>query len=199
MQADTSGTPEFENELRRVLYRYDCPDAHTLGEYELDKLDAVHRTIVAAHAAECDECQVELQVRRAFLRAAEPAPMPQSLVERARRVVATLFTPAPGLAYGRLRGAADSATRVFEADDVTITVGPGQGAGTLMGLVLASATLADGESLGAARLIAIDGSAFSSALDNLGNFEFAHVAPGQYALEIDLADTVVVVQEIRVA
>src|SRR5713226_3487863 len=53
--------------LRRVLYRFDCPDAHTLGEYLLDLLEPEQRQSVAAHAVECDACSLELQTLRSFL------------------------------------------------------------------------------------------------------------------------------------
>jgi len=54
-------------ELRRTLFRFDCPDAHTLGEYVLDLLEPEQRQSVAAHAVDCDACSVELQTFRGFL------------------------------------------------------------------------------------------------------------------------------------
>src|SRR5690349_8923272 len=59
-----------EAELRRSLYRFDCPDAHTLGEFELDLLAPELRLQIAAHASRCDECRDELRMLRRFL--AEP-------------------------------------------------------------------------------------------------------------------------------
>ena len=43
-----------------------------------------------------------------------------------------------------------------------------------------------------------EGAALRAQLDELGNFEFGDVAAGRYALEIDLPDGVLVVQELRV-
>jgi len=120
--------------LRRALYRFDCPDAHTLGEYQLDLLDAAQRTSIAAHATECQECRAELRTLRAYLAASTA--VHESVVERVRRIVASVFTPAPGLAYDGLRGAAEVATQVFDTGDITVTVGPGQTPGALIGLVL---------------------------------------------------------------
>jgi anti-sigma factor RsiW len=187
----------LQSELRGTLYRFDCPEAHTLGEYQIDALDATRRTLVAAHAAECDECQAELQVLRAYL--AAPTLVPESLIERSRRVVASVFRPMPGLAYGGLRGTAETANRVFEAQDVTVTVGPGHGRGTLIGLVVVAAAPPDAVTDREVRLLPTDGPALTSTLDDLGNFEFGHLASGLYALEVDLADDlVVVVEELRV-
>jgi hypothetical protein len=187
----------MQSELRGFLYRFDCPNAHTLGEYEINALDATQRTLVAAHAVECDECQAELQILRAFL--AAPTTVPESLVERSRRVVASMFRPAPGLAYGGLRGSAETATRVFEAQDVTVTVGPGHGPGTLIGLVVVASAPPDAVTDREVRLLPSAGPVLTATLDELGNFEFGHLASGLYALEVDLADDlVVVVEELRV-
>src|SRR5438067_11617815 len=123
-----------ESELRRSLYRFDCPDPHTLGEFQLDLLEPEHRTRVAMHAVECDECRDELQTLRAFL--AIPTSVPESLVERTRRVVAALLRPAPGLAFGGLRGTAPTSTRVYEAGDSTVSIGRGSEPYTLTGLVI---------------------------------------------------------------
>src|SRR4051794_39365666 len=132
-QSDPDEVAAFGDWLQRSLYRFDCPDAHTLGEYQLELLEPEQRTRVAVHAIECDACRTELQTLRNYL--STPTDMPESTLEKVRRVVATLFSPAPGMAYGALRGATDSDARVYAVDDVTITVGPGQSSGTLLGLV----------------------------------------------------------------
>jgi hypothetical protein len=190
------GYAQAQSRLRRSLYRFDCPDAHTLGEYLIDLLGPAERTAVAAHASECDECSAELQMLRGYL--AQPPMILPSLVERARRVVAGLFTPASGLAYEGLRGTADASTRVFVADDVTVTVGPGSGAGTLIGLVMVEGTPPAALAGREVRLVAIDDVVIGTLLDDLGNFEFELVAAGLYALEVDLADAQIVVEEVRV-
>jgi len=51
--SDEAGFAQFQQELRRSLYRFDCPDAHTLGEYELDVLDADQRLRIATHVVDC--------------------------------------------------------------------------------------------------------------------------------------------------
>jgi hypothetical protein len=183
-------------ELRRALYRFDCPDAHTLGEYQLDLLEPQHRRSIATHATDCDACSAELQLLRSYL--AMPTTIPESSLEHARRLVATLFRPAPGLAYGGLRGTSEATTRVFQVEDVTVTLGPGQGPGTLVGLVLIAG--ADPQALDgrAVRLIPTDRRPLSSSIDDLGNFEFEDVPAGLFALEIDLPDAQVVVEELRI-
>jgi hypothetical protein len=201
MQPFEAGHPtpddvQAEHDLRQALYRFDCPTPHTLGEYQLDLLDAVQRTSVAAHATGCEACLEELQTLRAYI--AAPAPVATSVVERVRRVVASLFSPSPGLAYSGLRGAALITTRVFEAGDVTVSVGPGQAPGTLIGLVVVNAALPDALTGREARLIASGGGTVSALLDDLGNFEFADIAAGMYVLELDLEDSLIVLEALQV-
>jgi hypothetical protein len=112
-------------------------------------------------------------------------------------MVATLFRPAPGLAYGGLRSSSAATTQVFQVEDVTVTVGPGQGAGSLVGLVVvggAETAALDGRTV---RLMPTDRDPLSSALDDLGNFEFEELPPGLYALELELPSALVVVEELR--
>lgn len=199
MQASGSGQyghEELEGELRRALYRFDCPAAHTLGEYQLGLLEPEQRTRIATHAVGCDECRMELQTLRSFL--ATPINVPQTVVERARRVVANLFSPRAGLAYSGLRGAADTSTRVYEAGDVTVTVGPGQASGTLVGLVVPGAIAPEMLEGRGVRLLPRQGQPLSVNLDDLGNFEFAEIPAGDYVLEIDLADGIIVVEELHI-
>ncbi len=191
-----SGPEHFERELRRSLYRFDCPDAHTLGEYQLDVLDEVQRTRIAAHAAECDECRAELQTLRAFLAASVDAPEPA--LSRAGRIVARLFAPKPGLAYGGLRGSADASMRVFEAGDVTVTLGPGQTGGSILGLVVVADRPPEALEGREVRLLPRAGAPTVVQLDDLGNFEFLDLKPDRYALEIDLAGSIVVIEELRI-
>jgi hypothetical protein len=175
---------DMETSLSRLLYRFDCPDSHTLGEYALDVLGTEERVSVASHAAGCDECMAELNTLRTFL-ATDP-PLPETTLDRVRRVIATLLTPSPGLALGALRGPADTATRQYEAEDVTISVGRGLERGSLIGLV----TGAVGQT---ARI-----ESQTSEIDTLGNFEFEGLQPGTYTLELDLKDRVVVVENLQI-
>jgi hypothetical protein len=126
-----------------------------------------------------------------------PTAVPESTLEHVRRMVAALFRPAPGLAYGGLRGTSEATTRVFQVEDVTVTVGPGQGRGTLVGLVLVASAEPQALDGRAVRLIPVDRAALSSSMDDLGNFEFENIPAGLYALEIDLPDAQVVVEELR--
>jgi hypothetical protein len=186
----------FERRLHQALSRFDCPDAQTLGEYELDLLDPIERTRIAAHVLDCQACTEELRVLRTFL--ATPTTVSQPLRERARRIIATLFTPRPGLAYGGLRGADDRSTRVYEAGDVTITLGPGPTAGSVVGLVVAGDAPSEALQSRAVRLARGEGSSADAQLDDLGNFEFADLGAGTYQLEIDLPRGTIVVEDFRV-
>ena len=181
----------MEAELTRALYRFDCPSPHTLGEYELDVLGAEERTRIAAHVMSCDECRDELVTLREFLRA--PVRLDEPLVDRARRIVATLFVPQPGLAFGGLRGSSDSPARIFEAGDITVSIAAGPSHGSLIGLVVGSDA-----SDRAVRLLPRHGEPTITTVDEVGNFVVEGLAPGAYALEIELKDGLLVIEELQV-
>ncbi len=193
---DQMSDDALERGLRLTLYRFDCPDAQTLGEYELDMLGAVERTRIAAHAIDCDQCTADLGELRTFL--ATPTRVAEPALQRARRIVAQLFTRPPGLAYGALRGTEDASTRVYEAGDVTITLGPGSTSGSVLGLVVAGDAPPASLETHAVRLLNPLGTPADTQLDDLGNFEFDHVTAGIYSLEVELPVGVVVIEELRV-
>jgi hypothetical protein len=127
-----------------------------------------------------------------------PTTVAEPLVDRARRVIATLFVPASGVAFGGLRGSSDASTRIYEAGELTVTVGPGETSGSLFGLVVVAGQAPESLEGRSVRLTPREGAPISSSLDDLGNFEFAGVESGLYALEIDLTNGVVVIEELRV-
>jgi hypothetical protein len=185
--------------LRRALYRFDCPAPLALGEYALALLGPERRQQVAAHVVECDACTAELQSLREYL-ASDP-PVSESLLGRVRRVVATLLTPAPALNLGPavLRGAATSATRLYEADGLTISISGGDEPGHVIGLLIAD-TIDPAELDGCAvRLLTSTGDVVAvGAVDDLGNFELEGVPPASYTLEVDLPESVVAVEGLQV-
>jgi hypothetical protein len=185
--------------LRRTLYRFDCPDPLALGEYALSLLGAERQQQTAAHVVECEACTAELQWLREYL-ASDP-PLPDTVLGRVRRVVATLLTPAPlpssGLAV--LRGAATSTTRLYEAGGLTISISSGDEPGHIVGLLVADATRAADLEGCTLRLMAEAGDVVSlCAVDDLGNFELEGVPSGTYTLEVDLPQSVVAIEGLQV-
>jgi len=57
----------LQEDLRRALYRRDCPDSQTLNDYHFGFLPAVESGRVSAHLAECPHCAAELVGLVAFL------------------------------------------------------------------------------------------------------------------------------------
>jgi hypothetical protein len=179
--------------LSRLLYRFDCPAPHLLGEYQLDLLEPPQRVELARHVSSCEECTAELQTLRTFL-ASDP-PLSVSFAEQARRVIASLLSPRPGLAGGLagLRGTPDTATRQYQADDVTVTLDSG-GAGSLVGLVTAETGLSGA----AVRLLAHNQAVATATLDALGNFEIEGVPSGAYTLELELPQRTIVIEQLPI-
>lgn len=190
--SDAANLDTAQTRLRRALHRFDCPEPHRLGEYELGYLLPAQRVEVASHALECTLCTEELQALRAFM-AVEP-PVTESLASHLRRIFATLLAPTPGLGLAGIRGA-DTQLRQYQADNARISIGPGAERGSLIGLLVRD----EPDKLqGEARMLPETGSPHTAPVDELGNFEFEDLTPGAYTLEIQLADEVIVVESLEV-
>ena len=190
---------QLQRELGARLYRFDCPTPQTLGEYTLHLLAAEEQTRVAGHVRDCPLCAAELRTLRDFL-ASELAATVPSLMTRIKRTIATLVAP-PAAAYAGVRGAG-AATRTYRAGAIVITVDPGAGARRarlpVTGLIWREGGAMEELAGSQVRLIAADGTAHTTQLGALGDFDWEAVAPGTYRLEAALADHLVVVEELRV-
>ncbi|HEY3059522.1 MAG TPA: hypothetical protein VGL99_11155 [Chloroflexota bacterium] len=178
--------------MRQLLYRFDCPQPHALGEYELGLVPTEERVRIAQHAVECDACTADLLMLREYM--ATDVSVPQPMFAQLRRVVASVLMPAAGLGLAGVRGA-DSALRQYRVEGASVSIGSGPDRGSLIGLLVVD----DAQRMqGEVRLLPGQGPALTSDLDELGNFEFFDVAPGAYALEIQLPDEIIVVQHLQV-
>jgi hypothetical protein len=190
--ADAEELASAASALTSRLYRFDCPTPHRLGEYELGILESGERMRIATHALECDACMGELHTLRAFM-AVDPV-VPESFMERARRVLAMLVAPTPGLGYAGVRGA-DTQLRQYRAEGAQVSIEAGPESGSLIGLLV----LDEGRSpIGQARLLLADGAVHEASIDEFGNFDFEDVPNGSYALELHLADEIIVIQQLQI-
>jgi hypothetical protein len=191
-----------QRRLRRILYRFDCPSALTIGEYVLDLTDPFTRTQTARHVLECSLCEDELKTARAFMATDLVAPAP-GVWQGLRRVVASFITPvAEVMAYGMARGSEPGGSQ-YRAGPVKIVVGSGPGTGpstaSVDGLLLHD--FAPPEALADREVALLDTARVQDHVtrtDDLGGFAFEDVASGTYTLEVSLSDEVVVVEDLRV-
>ena len=200
--AEARALASAQHQLRLALNRFECPAPQVLGEYVLTLLAPEEHRLVASHVVDCPRCVDELQGLRTFL-SVEPERSP-SVLERLKRVVATLVTPPRGAAvFAELRGTESAVVPlIYRSEDVTITVSvqpdemrDGVRHWTLDGLMVHDG----GRHLEAqTRLVAEDNVAHEAALDDLGNFFFEGLPPGTYRLEVIFSKQVVVVQDLRI-
>lgn len=189
----------FDRRLGHLFHRIDCPSAETLVLAERRRLPAIEQLRVAAHLRTCSRCAAEAEAIREPP-AADPLPS-IGLGERLRRVVAVLTTP-PQLAVAGLRGTTGPSAQTYRAEDLTITIHleatARRGHVNLTGEIWqegAGAAALAGQTV---RLLAPDGGAATATIGDLGDFIIDAVATGIYRLEVELADRVVVVEDLRV-
>lgn len=195
--ADHAEDGPMEIRLHRQLYRVDCPQPQQLGEWHLQLLAPEDALAVAQHVRDCELCRGEVDLLREYLRQSlAPGPSLRSAV---RRVIAQLVLPATAPAVAALRGeTARRPVHVYEADDVTITIGPGQSSVDLIGLVMATRHAPEDLMGQPVRLIGADASPRVSELDDIGNFAFDGLTPGPVTIEVCLPDATVVVEGVGV-
>jgi hypothetical protein len=181
----------FESQLVRALYRYDCPSPLELGEYDLDLLPPATRIAIAQHTLECDECTAELATLRTFL-STDPPVVP-SFVERARRVLARLVSSPQGAVALGLRNSEAASSTIFRVEDVSISLIRGPGEDEVTGMVARDVTgpetLVDAD----VYLIDADGARRVATIGAAGEFSIAPIPTGSFELELRLPDRVVVI------
>jgi hypothetical protein len=201
--AEAAELAGLQRRLGQALHRFDCPPGQTIGEYALDLVSPEERTVIARHVLDCLRCTAELRSLRAFLSGDDLIQVaPQGLLAGLKRTVATLFAPPTAMAGVALRGG-PSIAQTYRAGELTLTLAPGpqprRGRTSLMGLIVRE----DGEleipAGSTARLLAPTGAAESAEIDDLGNFAFDDLVPATYALELQLGDDVVVVEDVPMA
>ena len=195
----------FEAQLRQVLYRFDCPSPHALGEYALDLVPMEQRVAIASHVRECSGCTDELASMRAFLAAdIQPAVGP---VDRLLRVVATLLGPGSAqVAFASARRSIGGQSPLtYRAEELITSLSPGRDGRSLLGLVSWEGAETDEPELEGhtARLVGASGTLVAeTTLDAIGNFTLhvleSHVDQ-EYIVELHLADRVVVLKGVRLS
>jgi hypothetical protein len=193
--------------LRSLLYRVECPDAHTLGEFHLGLLTAEEQAAIEDHLKSCPDCTTEIQNLDRFLREVAIAPESSSVQRHLKRLVARLATPpadpTPGQSAMAFRGVAAAAPDVYLAGDIRVVVGleaDGMRAGRKMLLGFTAREGKPLESLSGARVqLSQHGQAVAMEhVDTLGNFVFSDLSSGEYELALVTDREQVVIETIVV-
>lgn len=200
----------LQSALTARLYRATCPSTMELGEYQLGLLPAWKASEISQHVSMCPHCDRELAQGRDFFSLPDPAlgsDFLQNVVRRARVIVAQLVS-GPGIdifgtaglrpALAGVRGA-DPAPYVYEAGDVQVILEikddlqrPNQLA--IVGLVMGEVDAQSTE----AHLWLKTQLVMSECLDDLGNFVFDSLAPGQYELILSGPEVEIHLQQMTV-
>lgn len=207
---------EFISSPDRTL----CPEAQRIGEYVAGLMSPLESTKMRQHLAQCAWCRTEAEQLQQWFALpdsllAEPSKRPpdrlageRSGLDRLRRVVATLLRPdngSPSYARAGVRGAAESDSLTFQAEEVTIILtvqpeGPRSKTLNITGLVQAEDTAPEAL-VGKEVHLLYEGKEFATdALDDTGNFFFEEVQPPQpFELDIVLDDKIISVPDLRLS
>ena len=197
----------LHNYLSAQLYRLTCPSPITLGEYHLGVLLRDQMTSIARHLVECPHCNREIVQLRDFM--AKPIPTPEfNPLQSIKIQVAQLVRGGGGgawagssglaLGYAGLRGEEEQGLYLYQANDVQIAVeiqddARQRGHKALLGLV----TGMDTHEL-SAHLWHIKQCIATTLVDDLGNFVFPNLAPGNYKLILSGPEEEVHVREMEI-
>jgi hypothetical protein len=193
--------------LRVVFHRIECPDAHTLAEYQQGLLSPTEQMATADHLKICPACSKEIADLDRFLQEVSLAPISQAVVTHLKRIIARKVPtstdsviPQPAFA---LRGATSAPPDVYRADDIKLVVGleaDGSQAGRKMILGLTSREGQSLASLAGARVQLKRGETTVAVeeVDSLGNFMFTGLLSGDYELILATSREQVVVETIVV-
>jgi len=197
IKAIIEGDETYQDRLERLtgltqgiiarVYRAECPTSQELGDFYLRLVSQKQKSMISKHLKNCPLCIDELDQLRAYL---EPK---QGFLESTKVIIARLVAGLDQLSTPSelelapvwdLRGREKSAL-VFQADEYQIVLMPylerkHPSRYTLTGL------LAGQEKInGDVDLLVDDRYQASSKIDELGNFAFENVEPGEYKIIID--------------
>jgi hypothetical protein len=191
----------LQGNLTRALFRHDCPTTLQLGDYALNLAAMADQVAIAAHVTACPHCTAELAQIRAFL-AVEADPPSLSAGERIRRLLIAVLAP-PTLGLAAFRSVAGRATQTYRVEDYRIAIDPLAGSDPALfdldGTIWRERDDAPAVAGAAITLVVADGAARTIAVDDFGSFLFEGITPGDYRLEVALADEDVVIPHLLIA
>jgi hypothetical protein len=189
--------------LSDTLFRLDCPDPQTLGEFVVEMLSAEQTLAMRMHLADCPNCTDEIAALRGLLRG-DPRAAPISRPSPLARLIARLLpAPNPQLGLAGVRGTGVQESETYIAGPVTVSISlTATSAGSarrylLIGLVINEQ---DGSIPVGAPVRLMQGSALivEEQLDESGNVAMDDLREGLYNLEVLLPTGIVVVEGISI-
>ena len=192
----------IDDSLKAALYRITCPDSATLGNFHLGLLPEDAATQISDHLAVCPHCVREIEQLEVFL-AETAVSLQPSTAERikiwiAKRLPTGRETGSPlGTPAFAMRGN-DTGPLMYEAGNAQLSLEvqddpEHSGRKSILGLVLGIETEAV-----AVKLVQEDVVVTAVTLDELGNFTFTGLEPGQYELTLSGQDIEIHVQDLLI-
>ena len=173
--------PEIIEKNLKALFRIACPVPQMLGEFQLELLSPVSARPITYHLETCPHCQRELRSLTSYL----PSPphfelnASQPPISLQLKVLIAQLLPRPPAPVG-IRGDQND-PQVYQAGGWQITVDIHTDERRLNQKSIFGLVLGDGRAR-EAQLWRENQLVSSATIDELGNFVFTKIMPGQYAL-----------------
>jgi hypothetical protein len=194
----------IQKNMRRQLYRHNCPSPMKLGEYQLGLLPASQKSVVSQHLRECPVCRREVVQLGEFLE--EPTSRPD-IIQSARVFIAKLISgggtdqeqagSSISPAFAGLRGEEDEPF-IYQVGNVQIVIDIQDdveqiGHKTILGLVTGSESK---EFI--VQVSQEDQIIATSSVDEIGNFVITQLMPGDYEIVLEDSEGEIHIQSIQV-
>jgi len=186
----------LQNQLKIPLYRYRCPKAQELVEYQLGLLPGDRAEVIVNHLSGCPHCSREFAELHVFMDRETPLAtfkkLVVQLVSGITDIGQTRLTPA----Y-EVRGSADKLL-IYEAEGIRISVDiqddvDASGHKVLVGLI--TGMNAEDYSV---QLWSAKNQIAETQIDDLGNFLISGIYPGEFELMIKGPEVEVQIQKLQI-
>ena len=186
-------------EMALVLQQGGCPPSIKIGELVQGLLNAQEELVLSAHLRACPTCSNEKTRFAEFLAPDVPLGV-AGVISGLRRLIAQPIAPS-ATAFAGLRGAAQTESRAYIADNALIYVNVDQEApGRPRKVITGRLELRSGESDSAVASL-FEGSQIlvTEKVDDLGFFYFPALKTGTYRIEVTTADLQIVIEPLLIS
>jgi anti-sigma factor RsiW len=198
--AEAAALREIDLLFTAVHARPECPDLDDLLQYQAGLLTRAEQRRIKRHVVSCEACQAEL----AALTISEPGPLPADrLRQTGRAILRALLAPASATPTFAVRGD-ERRWLEYRAGGYRIILGLVPPLAAEQIWQIEGQLLREDEALpaldgAAVQLLRDDAVVARDTVDDFGYFALERLAPGLYAIQVDLDQTSILIEDVKLA